>query len=434
MKHLPRLASRVFNTPLAIAPDKAAVVAAVLSAKLAGDSLAASADDGGESEPVELEISSNGIAQLSICGTLVERSSWLDAYCGMVSYDAIAQQLAAAESDARVRGILLVIDSPGGEVSGMFECARALAAVTKPMYAVVNYCACSAAYLLAAQADMIFVTESSLAGSIGVIAQHMETSAWDAEAGIKYTTIFAGARKNDGNPHEPLSDGAREAIQADVDDVMQKFVTSVAQARGVPEEEIRATEAGIFRGEHVIAAGLADEVGSPADALALLGERINTGSVAAATRLKKEVLTMSTTVADPKLAAKQGTAEESTEDQKPKVDDPKAEKPIGTEEVPEPEKKKEDGPEAHTLEVVTLCEIAGKTNLIGKFIRERTPLAKVREFLLDAKAGESESIHSAIDPSVGARKAAINLNDPKENPLLADAQRRRAAAEGKKGA
>ena len=262
MRELSRLTSRVFNTPLAIAPDKAAVIAAVLSAKIGGESLVASVEGEDGSEPVELEISPNGIAQLSICGTLVERSSWLDAYCGMVSYDAIAQQLAAAESDARVRGILLVIDSPGGEVSGMFECARALAAVTKPMYAVVNYCACSAAYLLASQADLIFVTESSLAGSIGVIAQHMETSAWDAEAGIKYTTIFAGARKNDGNPREPLSEGARNAIQADVDDVMQKFVASVAQARGVPEESIRATEAGIFRGEHVITAGLADHFGS----------------------------------------------------------------------------------------------------------------------------------------------------------------------------
>lgn len=416
-------------------PSDATAIAKALLAKMYGENntnaveLSASADAESEGEAADFEILPNGVALLKIRGTLVERSSWLDAYCGMISYDAIAQHLAVAESDARVRGILLLFDSPGGEVSGMFECARALATVTKPVYAVVDRCACSAAYLLAAQADMIFVDESSVAGSIGVIAQHMETSARDSEVGIKYTTIFAGARKNDGNPHEPLSDGARTAIQADVDDVMQKFVASVALARRVSEEDIRATEAGVFRGQHVITAGLADISGSPADALAALAKQVDSGSVAAATRLRKEVRMASTITADPKLAASTATEE------KPEV--AKTEKFAPTEEVkPEGEEKDPDKEEevltgAACREISTLCTIAGRPALAAEFIGAQLPVAKVRERLVAAAADDTPRIQSAIDPSIGAQPASINPNDPKQNPLLADAQRRAAAAQPK---
>lgn len=274
MKDLIRLYGRVFNRPLAITPDKAAVIAGLLHRSGAPGATVEIMAEAASAEAAGVEITDDGIAILRISGTLVEKSSWIDAQCGLVSYTAIVEQLAAADSDVRVKGVLLVFDSPGGEASGMFEAAEALAAVTKPVFVAVNYLACSAAYLLAAQAERIFVTQSSMTGSIGVIAQHMEQSARDADVGLKFTTIYAGARKNDGNPHEPLSDGARAAIAADVDDVMNRFVRSVATVRGISEEQVRGTEAAIFRGEAAIEAGLADEIGSPGDALSRLVERV----------------------------------------------------------------------------------------------------------------------------------------------------------------
>jgi ClpP class serine protease len=54
----------------------------------------------------------------------------------------------------------------------------------------------------------IFVNRTSGVGSIGVIATHIDQSAYDKKEGIKYTTIFAGDKKNDLSPHEPISDGA----------------------------------------------------------------------------------------------------------------------------------------------------------------------------------------------------------------------------------
>lgn len=424
MRNLPRLAARVFNTPLAIAPDKAAVIAAVITSRMGGAPVQASAEPEPEIKAPAFEVTADGIACIQICGTLVEKSSWLDAYSGLVGYDSIAQQVAVAEGDARVKGILLVIDSPGGEVSGMFECAKSLAAAKKPVHAAVAFSACSAAYLLAAQSERIAVTESSLTGSIGVIAQHMEMSGWDTQAGLKYNTIFAGARKNDGNLHEPLSKDARAAIQADVDDVMDQFVSSVAAARGMAEADVRATEAGVFRGEKAIAAGLADAMGTPADALRTLVENIANPNKAAAAAKENPM---------SGLTAKAAPVEE------PKV--PEEEKKTPPEEQakkPEGEKKPEgDGGEAGDRAaqyetIAAMCEVAGKPELAAGFISKRASVADVRKALLDAKASGAAPIQSRIDPSVGASaKPPAALND---NPLLADAKNRRAAAEAKKGA
>lgn len=283
-----RIQGRVFNTPLAISPDKAAVIAQFLLAENSNETPVETPpseprNTDGTNANSKLDVF-GGIAQINVSGMLVEKSSWLDAECGLVGYDTLARQFEAAEGDARVKGVLLVIDSPGGEVSGMFECARVLSSLTKPIFASVNFLACSAGYLLAAQAEQIFITDSSLTGSVGVIAQHMEVSGRDAERGIKYTTIYAGARKNDGNPHEPLSNGAQQAIKDDVDDVMNQFVAFVAQSRGISEEQVRGTEAAIFRGQRAIGAGLADRIGSPEDALAALTEQIEVGATETAAR------------------------------------------------------------------------------------------------------------------------------------------------------
>lgn len=436
MKHLPRLAARVFNCPLAIAPDKAAVIAAVLSAKINGDNLAASSDSGGEDGELELEISEEGIAQINVCGTLVEKSSWLDAASGLLSYESLTSLLNLAASDARVKGVLMVFDSPGGEVTGMFEAANAMASFPKPILASINYCGCSAAYLLASQADSIWVTESSVTGSIGVIAQHMETSRWDAAVGIKYTTIFAGARKNDGNPHEPLSEGAQAAIQNDVNAVMDRFVAYVAKGRGVDEESIRATQAAIYRGEAAIEMGLADQFGTPSDAMVALMQQIpKTSSVAAATR-KKEVLRMSSTIqADPTLAATT-TTEAPAEVAKTETKKPESKEPqVDLEEDPPapvlPKQEDEMLSGQACQEIATLCSIAGRASLAAQFITQQVPVANVREKLAALAADNSPEIRSSIDPSIGANPAPINLNDPKQNPLLADAQRRAAAAQPK---
>ena len=264
MPDLPHLASRVFGTPLLIARAKLEVILGVLAPRLAGGSLEAIEP---EADPAPLtSITVEKIAVVSVIGTLVSRSGYLDAASGLQPYGDIADAIAAAMDDASVRGVILDVDSPGGEVGGLFDLVEQINAIrsanAKPLWAVANEGALSAAYAIACAADRLYVTRTGEVGSIGVVAVHVDESGADAKAGLAWTFVFAGDRKVDGNAHEPLSERARATIQADVDRLYSEFCGLVAANRGLSPEAVRGTNAAIYRGELAIRAGLADRLGT----------------------------------------------------------------------------------------------------------------------------------------------------------------------------
>ncbi|WP_425385038.1 S49 family peptidase [Wolbachia endosymbiont (group B) of Schoenobius gigantella] len=106
----------------------------------------------------------------------------------------------------------------------------------------------------------VFVSRTSGVGSIGVIASHIDQSGFDEKQGIKYTTIFAGSRKNDLNPHEPMTSESLGSLQKEVDRLYEMFVQLIARNRGLSIEKIRSTEAGLYFGEKAVEIGLADGV------------------------------------------------------------------------------------------------------------------------------------------------------------------------------
>ena len=203
---------------------------------------------------------------VSVIGTLVSRSGYLDAASGLLSYGDIGDAIASAMDDPSVRGVILDVDSPGGEVGGLFDLIdqiRAIKAGTdKPLWAVANESALSAAYAIASTADRLYVTQTGEVGSIGVVAVHVDESAADAKAGLAWTFVFAGESKVDGNAHEPLSARARATIQADVDHLYAQLCGLVAANRGLTNEAVRGTNAAVYRGELAIRAGLADRLGT----------------------------------------------------------------------------------------------------------------------------------------------------------------------------
>ncbi len=243
---VPRLAAR----PLALAPR---AVEALL-----GETPAPQAAGPG------WQMTEGGIGHLPILGPLVQRGDWLTGLFGIASYDDIAAAAEDAFSDPGTRAVLMEIDSPGGEVAGLFDLVDRLAALKsetgKPLWAIAREQALSAAYLVAAVADRLLVTQTGEVGSVGVIALHVDQTAHDQAEGRKYTLIHAGAKKVDGNPHIPLTPDALADIQADVDDLYARLVTRVARARGLHPEAVAATEAAIFRGQNAVAAGLADGI------------------------------------------------------------------------------------------------------------------------------------------------------------------------------
>lgn len=283
MTDLPRLASRVFGTPLMIARAKLEVILGVLAPRFAG----------GPVEPVDpttepaplTSITVERIAVVSVIGTLVSRSGYLDATSGLLSYGEIGDAIASAMDDPSVRGVILDVDSPGGEVGGLFDLAERIGTIKsasgKPLWAVGNECALSAAYAIASAADRLYVTRTGELGSIGVVAVHVDESGADAKAGLSWSFVFAGDQKVDGNAHEPLSRRARATIQADVDRLYAEFCGLVATNRGLTAETVRGTSAAVYRGELAVRAGLADRVGTLDAAIADMASEFERGAMPA---------------------------------------------------------------------------------------------------------------------------------------------------------
>lgn len=264
---LPHVASRVYGTPLLIARPKLDVILSVLTPRMfggmPGEPLSASGESRARSSPHVTDI---GIAVVPVMGTLVRRASGMSALSGMCSYHDIQNMAEDAFTNPDVKAVLLEIDSCGGEAGGVFDLAESLRDMAdstgKPLWAIADEAALSAAYAIACAADRVIVPRTGELGSIGVVALHVDESGADAKNGLSYTYIHAGAHKVDANPHEPLSDCVRGALQADVDALYAEFVSLVAGRRQCTEAVVRSTEAQVYRGMEAVNVGLADAVGT----------------------------------------------------------------------------------------------------------------------------------------------------------------------------
>jgi ClpP class serine protease len=139
----------------------------------------------------------NDVAVIPIHGLLTKRAELFDSFFGTTSYDEIHELISSAIENSQANSILLDIDSPGGEVSGLFDLVDFIyeSRNIKPICAFANDHAFSAAYAIASAASKIFVNRTSGVGSIGVIATHIDISEHDKKEGIKYTTILRAIKK-----------------------------------------------------------------------------------------------------------------------------------------------------------------------------------------------------------------------------------------------
>ncbi len=199
---------------------------------------------------------------IPIHGILTKKSETFDDIFGMTSYNQIEAQITQAIEDSDIETILLDIDSPGGEVNGVFDLADFIysARGKKRIIAIANDDAYSAAYAIASSAEKVFVSRTSGVGSIGVIASHIDQSGFDEKQGIKYTTVFAGSRKNDLNPHEPITSESLENLKSEVNRLYGMLVELIARNRNLSVEAIKSTEAGLYFGEKAVEIGLADGI------------------------------------------------------------------------------------------------------------------------------------------------------------------------------
>lgn len=204
----------------------------------------------------------NGVLTIPVRGVLLNNFPY--SFGGWATgYEYIEAAVRRGVDDTEVNEVLLHVDSPGGLVAGCFDCADRIyeARGTKPIRAVADESAYSAAYALASSADDITVARTGGVGSIGVMCAHIEMSEALEQRGIKVTLIYAGERKVDGHPTKPLSKEAQAKMQERTDALYGMFVSLVARNRGLDEATVRGTEADIFMAPQAIEIGLADATG-----------------------------------------------------------------------------------------------------------------------------------------------------------------------------
>lgn len=271
----PHLAAQIFNVPLLVHPQKLDAIIAGLGGRLTGAGHVEIVDPAAAELPAEMFSTrrgernkagysvTDGVAVIFASGALVHREQFNMADSTyFLGYDRLAAQLEAAIADPDVHAVLQVYDSPGGQVAGAFEYAERIHALRgkKPIWAIGDDLAASAAYLAASAFEHVAVTSTGYLGSIGVVMRHVDWSRALANDGIQVTHIYAGTHKVDGTPYEPLSRSVHEDLQAEVDSLYGLFVDAVARHRRTDSAAVRATQARTFRGATAVEVGLADRV------------------------------------------------------------------------------------------------------------------------------------------------------------------------------
>lgn len=204
----------------------------------------------------------DGVAFISLSGPLTKAPTSMD---GGTSTVWARRLVRSAANDDEVKSIILVIDSPGGSVSGTEQLAAdvAMAAKKKPCYAVVEDCCCSAAYWIASQSSAIYANETAMVGSIGTYMAIYDASRMFENAGVEMLVFKTGAKKGSGIFGTSITDEQRAAFQKTVDDLNSHFLSAVNRARGlnlVAGEGI--ADGGVLIGHQAVSAGLIDGIGS----------------------------------------------------------------------------------------------------------------------------------------------------------------------------
>jgi len=244
------LISEFLSTPWALMPERMRAFAGVMARWQAGIPASErtaeeikAARDAREARKASVSAQPGSIAVLPLYGVVTQRGNMVDDVSGpgSVSTQRFTQALRDAIADPSVSQVLIDIDSPGGSVYGTPELADEIyqSRGAKPIVAIANSLAASAAYWIGASASELYVTPSGEVGSIGVWQAHYDYSKALEDDGVKVTLISAGKFKVEGNAYEPLDAEAQAFMQTRIDDYYGAFVKAVARGRGVGVGDVR---------------------------------------------------------------------------------------------------------------------------------------------------------------------------------------------------
>ncbi len=279
MKSYDHVLAWALEHPWAVTPTHRHVIAQILARRLAGEDVDPAVLQAAAASRAALPQAKRGggLALIPIHGTIAPRINLLSEMSGGATFEQLEGDLATAVADPTVQTIILDVNSPGGNVAGATEFARAVlkARAQKPIVAVAHHLMASAAYWVGACATEIVASPSAEVGSIGVFALYEDISAALEEMGVKRTVISAGRFKAEGVAEGPLTDEMREHLQSRVDLYYTRFVTDVAAGRGIKVDQVKRAfgEGRTLNADAALSAGMVTRIGTLADTIARLQPR-----------------------------------------------------------------------------------------------------------------------------------------------------------------
>ncbi len=207
-------------------------------------------------------MSPDGIAIVELVGTMTKYGSSMSSAPASVDLQRLTRQLAR---DPQVKGVLYVIDSPGGTVAGSYDLADSVAALNsaKPTAAWITDMGASGGYLIASQTGRITGNRMAHVGSIGTFTVAVDSSAQAKTNGLKVRVIRStgSEMKGAGYPGTELTEEQIADIQRVIDQSNEQFVQSVARGRRISVEAARALAEGrVHVGAAAVANGLMDGI------------------------------------------------------------------------------------------------------------------------------------------------------------------------------
>jgi protease IV len=175
----------------------------------------------------------------------------------------VLEDIERASNDASIKGVLFVIDSPGGAVAPSVEIAYAIKELSmkKPVVAYASGTIASGSYYASIWADKIIANPGSIVGSIGVIMQGFEASKLLENIGISSQTIKAGKYKESGTFTRKWTNDEEQELQGVINSTYNMFISDVADARKLDiKKHTSFADAKIFTAHQAKDVGLVDEV------------------------------------------------------------------------------------------------------------------------------------------------------------------------------
>ena len=295
------LISEFLTTPWALMPERLQAMTGILTRWSAGQVASdktmfqINADRVIRDTRKQMAAANSGlnIAVLPLYGVVTQRANMVDDISGpgctsTQQFSAALRQLLA---DSSVGQILIDIDSPGGSVYGVSELAHEIiqARAQKPVIAIANSLAASAAYWIGCSASEFYVTPGGEVGSIGVWQAHFDYSKALEEDGVKPTLISAGKYKVEGNPYVPLDEQAQAFMQSRVDDYYNAFIEAVSVGRGASIQDVQTSmgEGRILGAQAALAQNMVDGIATFDEVIAKMQANVRGNTLSNQSKLKR---------------------------------------------------------------------------------------------------------------------------------------------------